>query len=87
MTAYLRFRDLKERGIVNSWAMLKIRVERDGFPPGTKLGPNTRAWREDKVQAWLDSRPTAIKRDLPKPTGRRGRPRKAGHQLEELRRT
>ncbi len=70
---FLRFSDLKRRGIINSWKMLKIRVEEDGFPRGQKLGPNTRAWREDKVQAWLDSRPTAAK---PAPR-RRGRPRKA----------
>jgi hypothetical protein len=63
MTSYLRFRDLKARGIINNWPMLKVRVERDGFPPGEKLGPNTRAWREDKVQAWLDSRPTERKPD------------------------
>jgi Prophage CP4-57 regulatory protein (AlpA) len=58
MVTYLRFRDLKARGIVNTWPTLKSRIERAGFPPGQKLGPNTRAWREDEVQAWLDSRPT-----------------------------
>jgi hypothetical protein len=67
MVTYLRFHDLKARGIINSWPMVTRRVERDGFPPGQKLGPNTRVWREDEVQAWLDSRPVVP---------RRGRPRK-----------
>ena len=58
---FLRFCDLQEAGIVASWPMLSRRVERDGFPPGRKLGPNTRVWTEQEVRAWLDSRPTARK--------------------------
>ena len=54
---WLRFTDLQDRGVINSWPMLRRRVERDGFPAGRMLGPNTRAWSEDEVQAWLDSRP------------------------------
>ena len=34
MKKYLRFRDLKERGVVNSWPALKRKVEREGFPEG-----------------------------------------------------
>ena len=60
-TIMLRFSDLKRRGIVNSWPVLRRRVERDGFPPGRMLGPNTRAWTEEEVQVWIDSRPTAKK--------------------------
>jgi predicted DNA-binding transcriptional regulator AlpA len=56
---FLRFADLKAAGIVNSWAMLRRRIERDGFPVGRMLGPNTRAWSEDEVEAWIASRPTA----------------------------
>jgi predicted DNA-binding transcriptional regulator AlpA len=58
-TRWLRFSDLKAAGLVNSWPMLKRRIERDGFPRGRMLGPNTRAWSEAEVQAWLDSRPIA----------------------------
>ena len=50
-------RDLKERNIITSWPMLKRKVERDGFPLGFMLGPNTRAWFEDEINAWLASRP------------------------------
>jgi predicted DNA-binding transcriptional regulator AlpA len=57
----LRFRDLKTSGIINSWPMLRRRVERDGFPPGRMLGPNCRAWTDEEVGQWLASRPTAKK--------------------------
>ena len=61
----LRFADLKARGIVGNWVTLRKRIEREGFPPGIKLGPNTRAWDEDEVKAWLATR---AKRK-PKPRG------------------
>jgi hypothetical protein len=54
---YLRFADLKARGIVGNWVTLKRWVEREGFPPGIQLAPHTRAWREDEIEAWLASRP------------------------------
>ena len=59
MKTYLRFADLRERGIVNSWPMLRLRVERDGFPCGVKAGPNTRIW--ERARSWpgsLRARPT-----------------------------
>jgi hypothetical protein len=55
----LRFSDLKDRGVINNWPMLRRRIERDGFPPGRMIGPNSRAWTEDEVDAWINSRPTA----------------------------
>jgi len=55
----LRFRDLQARGVINSWPMLKRRIERDGFPRGRMIGPNSRAWSEDEVERWLKSRPVA----------------------------
>ena len=57
MKKYLRFRDLKERGVVNSWPALKRKVEREGFPKGRMIGPNARAWTDDEVDAWYASRP------------------------------
>jgi len=78
MIRLLRFRDLKERGIVNSWPMLRRCIERDGFPPGRMLGPNTRAWSEVEIDAWLKHRPIAG----PSPRGaaksRRDKARKRG---------
>jgi hypothetical protein len=54
----LRFRDLKDRKIVTNHVTLKRWIESEGFPPGRMLGPNTRVWREDEIEAWLASRPT-----------------------------
>jgi len=53
----LRFRDLKSRGIVNNHMTLKRWIEREGFPTGFMIGPNSRAWHESAVLAWLASRP------------------------------
>ena len=53
----LRFRDLKDRRIVGNHVTLKRWIEREGFPPGRMLGPNTRVWRESEIDAWLDLRP------------------------------
>jgi len=58
MTVLLRFRDLKARGIVNSWPQLRNLQDKYGFRVGFLLGPNQRAWREDDIDAWLQSRPT-----------------------------
>lgn len=72
----IRLADLKELGIIDSHQTLSIRIEKQGFPPGRLLGPNTRAWTEDEVSEWLNSRPapTASPPDGKRP---RGRPRKA----------
>jgi|HubBroStandDraft_3_1064219.scaffolds.fasta_scaffold1049235_1 hypothetical protein len=74
---WLRFADLKGRGVVNSWPALKLKIKKQGFPAGRMLGPNTRAWTEEEVVEWEDSRPIAG----PDPRGAakapRGRPRKA----------
>jgi hypothetical protein len=58
---FLRFADLKARGIINSWPMLRRRQDHDGFPSGRLLGPNFRVWTEDEIEAWLASRPTEKK--------------------------
>jgi predicted DNA-binding transcriptional regulator AlpA len=56
---YLRFRDLKARGVISNWMTLKRWIEKEGFPPGVKLGPNSRAWTETEVNEWLAGRPKA----------------------------
>jgi predicted DNA-binding transcriptional regulator AlpA len=58
MSALLRYTDLKARRIINNWPTLLRWIEREGFPAGFNLGPNTRAWREADVEAWLASRPS-----------------------------
>ena len=54
----IRFRDLQALGIVENWPQLKRLVDKHGFPTGMYLGPNSRAWFEDEVNAWLLARPT-----------------------------
>jgi len=53
------FADLKKMGIVSNWPTLSRWIRYEGFPPGIKLGPNTRAWFKDDVMAWLANRPQA----------------------------
>jgi predicted DNA-binding transcriptional regulator AlpA len=53
---FLRFKDLKSRGVVMNWTTLARLVREQGFPAGTRLGAQTRAWSEAEVEAWLESR-------------------------------
>ena len=53
----LRFRDLKDAGIVNNRATLYRWIKDRGFPPGVLLGPKSRGWAEADVLSWLASRP------------------------------
>ena len=46
MSQLLHFSDLKDRKIVSNYVTLKRWIEREGFPAGMMLGPNTRVWRE-----------------------------------------
>jgi Prophage CP4-57 regulatory protein (AlpA) len=55
----LKFKDLKARGIVNDWTTLVRWIDNGDFPPGIKLGPNTRAWTETSVAEWIGSRGAA----------------------------
>jgi hypothetical protein len=52
----LRYADLKQRKIVNNWPSLLRWIAREGFPAGFRLGPQQRAWFEDEVDSWLESR-------------------------------
>ena len=76
MRKRLRYRDLKERGVVKNRPTLQNWIRDRGFPPGQLTGPNSRTWGEAEVEAWLAGRPTAPK-PTPNPTRRPGRPRKA----------
>jgi Prophage CP4-57 regulatory protein (AlpA) len=77
MTLVFRFRDLQERGIVNSWPQLKRLQTLHDFPLGRMLSPNTRAWTEEEIDAWLASRPVENVRPLQGAPARHER-RKAG---------
>ena len=71
----LRYRDLKERGIVSTTEQPSITKNRDrGFPPGQLTGPNSRTWGEDEIEGYLASRPVEPKSAIPLKKGQRGRP-------------
>ena len=55
---YLRYGDLVERQIVSNRTTLQRWILKYGFPAGVLLGPNTRAWPADQVEAWLEARAT-----------------------------
>lgn len=74
---FLRFADLRERGVVRNRPALNKLIKDRGFPKGQQLGPNTRVWTETEVTDWVKSRPTDLKPAHPlKPGKKRGRPRK-----------
>src|SRR5262249_35550241 len=54
----IRFIDIKERGIADSWNQLGHLIESHDFPCGFYLGSNTRVWNESDVDDWLRNRPT-----------------------------
>jgi prophage regulatory protein len=54
---YLRFPDLKARGICSSRDTLYRWIREGRFPAGVLLSPRMRAWPEDVVKQWLGSRP------------------------------
>ena len=53
----IRYKHLKDAGVVSSWAQLQHMIENEGFDPGFLLSPNVRAWYAHKVQKWLAERP------------------------------
>ena len=53
---FLRFDDLKARGIVKNRMTLWRWIERGIFPPPVDLGPNSRAWDADDDLAEYDQR-------------------------------
>jgi hypothetical protein len=56
MIRLFRFADLRDRGVVNSWPQLKRLQKLHGFPLGKMLSPNVRAWTEDEIDGWFNSR-------------------------------
>jgi hypothetical protein len=61
---HYRFRDLKARGIVENWTQLRKMIEKENFPPGKLLSPSVRAWTDDEIAGWLETRPTAPSQPL-----------------------
>ena len=51
----LRFPDLQRVGIRNHPTLSRW-IKKQGFPPGRLIGPNTRVWTVEEVEAWWESR-------------------------------
>jgi predicted DNA-binding transcriptional regulator AlpA len=56
MQRYIRYSELIARGIVNNRQTLHRWMQDLGFPAPIVLGPRTRVWAEDSVDAWIESR-------------------------------
>ncbi len=54
---FLRYADLVKIGVINNRVTLSRWIATEGFPAGIMLGPNSRAWPEESVNAWLLNRP------------------------------
>lgn len=59
-TRYLRFDDLKSSRIVNNRQTLYRWIKLHSFPKGILIGPNTRVWPEEEVNAWINTKREAI---------------------------
>ncbi len=60
---FIRFRDLRNSGIVDNWPQLLKLIEEYGFPPGVLLSANIRAWEIDAVNRWIANRPIERKKN------------------------
>ena len=56
---FLRYRDFIESGLVSNRTTLDRWIESNDFPKPYRLGPNTLAWRQDEVDAWVAERKRA----------------------------
>jgi hypothetical protein len=74
---YLKFADLKARGLVNSHTQLARLQKQANFPLGRLIGPNSRRWTDVEVDRWWDSRPTGEVALRGAAKARLGRPRRA----------
>jgi hypothetical protein len=79
MTVLLRFKNLQQRGIVKNWPQFKRSQELYGFPLGRMLSPNIRAWTEEEIDAWIESRPIENTRPLQGAPKAKAAARKAAH--------
>jgi predicted DNA-binding transcriptional regulator AlpA len=57
---YLRYRNLVDRGLVNSRQELKRLQDTQGFPRGFLLGANTRVWADEEIDAYIAARPVRM---------------------------
>jgi hypothetical protein len=56
----LRYRHLVDRGLFKNRQELRRLQDRQGFPLGRLLGPNTRIWTEEEIETYIASRPVMM---------------------------
>ena len=56
---YLRFKNLKEMGLVTSWPRLKDLIDNHNFPAGRRQGDRERIWTSDEIADYTASLPAA----------------------------
>ena len=54
---FYRFADLKEMGLAPNWPTFRRWQAQVGFPPGTLIGPNFRAWTGRELNEFMATRP------------------------------
>jgi hypothetical protein len=57
---FLRLSDLQERGIAMTHQAVRHMQMHEDFPLGRLLGPGTRVWTVQEINAWLATRPVAV---------------------------
>lgn len=53
---FLRFADLVDAGIVSNRVTLSRWQMQLGFPKGILIGPNSRVWLKEDIEAWIAKR-------------------------------
>jgi hypothetical protein len=53
----IRFADIKQRGIANSWTQVRRLQKLHNFPLGRMCGGHTRTWTEAEVDEWYFAQP------------------------------
>ncbi|GAB4371825.1 MAG: hypothetical protein Kow00114_32960 [Kiloniellaceae bacterium] len=56
MIQFLRFDDLKARGIVNNRMTLSRLIRQHGFPAPVRLSPGIAAYSAEEVDSWVRQR-------------------------------
>ncbi len=68
--AYRRYSHLVECGLVANRATLRNLILKNGFPPGRLIGPNTRVWSDEELDAYVAGCPVGPKATPPSPRRR-----------------
>jgi hypothetical protein len=80
----LHFENLREQGIVQTWAILNRWIDQRGFPPGRIIG-RFRTWTVAEVMAYIEAQPTVKRPPTPRAKKLREDPEAAAEQTRIMR--